>query len=70
MRSMADDFVCFQDDAKRLIDAAGPAEQHAAAEAFDLDAFELNAIVDVKKAKQATPRPPHPPPPAPLIVFV
>ena len=54
------------------IRAAGPAQQHAAlgvnaaAEAFDLDAFELNAIVDVKKAKQATTRLP----PAPLIVFV
>ena len=72
MRSMADDFVFSQHDAQRLIRAAGPAEQHAAlgvsaaAEAFDLDAFELNAIVDVKKAKQATTRLP----PAPLIVFV
>ena len=68
---MADDFVFSQDDAQRLIDAAAPAKQHAALgvnadEAFDLDAFELNAIVDVKKAKQATTRLP----PAPLIVFV
>lgn len=92
-----DDFVLSQEDAQRLIDAAGPAQHHAAhggfyaaelqaalsaygvhaadiqaalglytaevqeahddaAEAFDLDAFELNAVVDVKKARHATDR--------------
>ena len=97
MKSIPDDFVLSQEDAQRLIDAAGPAQQHAAhggfyaaelqaalsaygvqaaeiqaalglytaelqdahgdaAEAFDLDAFELKAIVDVKEAKHATDR--------------
>ena len=104
MKSILDDFVLSQEDAQRLIDAAGPAQQHAAhggfyaaelqaalsaygvqaaaygvqaaeiqaalglytaelqdahgdaAEAFDLDAFELKAIVDVKEAKHATDR--------------
>jgi hypothetical protein len=47
-----------QEDAQRLIDAAaGPAEQRSAlgandsAEAFDINAFELNAIVDINVAK-------------------
>lgn len=60
MASVADDFVfSLQEDAHRLIDAAsGPVEQQSAlgacdaAEAFDLDAFELNAIVDVRAAKR------------------
>jgi hypothetical protein len=60
MASVAHDFVfSLQEDAQRLIDAAaGPAERQSAlgaddaVEAFDIDAFELNAIVDVRAAKR------------------
>lgn len=58
--SVAHEFVfSLQEDAQRLLDAAtGTAEQqsalspHDAAEAFDIDAFELDAIVDVRAAKR------------------
>ncbi len=60
MGSMADEFVFLQEDAQQLIDtAAYPAEQqaalgvHDAADAFQIDAFELNAIANFREATQA-----------------
>jgi hypothetical protein len=57
----ADDFLFSQEDAQQRIDAAAnPEEQQAAlgfcdaAEAFQIDAFELNAIANFREATQTS----------------
>ncbi len=63
MGTVADDFVFLQEDAQQLIDAAAGQQQqqaafdeHDAAEVFQIDDFELNAIVNVREATQAKDR--------------
>jgi hypothetical protein len=58
---MADDFVFLQEDAQQLMDAAAGQQQAAlgdydADEVFQIDDFELNAIVNVRAATQAKDR--------------
>lgn len=61
MGTVADDFVFLQEDAQQLIDAAAGQQQaalgeHDADEVFQIDDFELNAIVNVRAATQAKDR--------------
>jgi hypothetical protein len=59
MGSMADDFVILQEDAQQLIDAAAAPQrvgEYDADEVFQIDDFELSAIVNVREATQAKDR--------------